>query len=316
MSLHEVNAATDINQQTERESRIHQWRSMVALNQEEIGTSNGNRDTASLPNDQAWSKRDQADENEANGVFTRRRKLFERGRAYRATLLKERREKINGRMMRKFNIIENLLFSNKNRIAVEEELVQFNYLFKMLLSIHEEYSQVLDDDERADEDDWFDDLDNKVCTFKRKIHSWLRSAETERKSSKGSSRSNESRQRKSSGSSRKSQSFHARELEERARIAKLLTEAEYIEQRQLAKNQVEMLKIQHEIAKNKARAEVYGKHDAKSIDGRSQLSDDKIDLAQRYQRRNIAQSFYTATEAMHCKRTMMPYMTLVMIEVT
>ena len=63
----------------------------------------------------------------------------------------------------------------------------------MLLSIHEEYNQVLDDDERTRKDDWFNDLDNKVCTFKKKIDSWLRSAERERKSSKGSSRSSESR---------------------------------------------------------------------------------------------------------------------------
>ena len=44
-----------------------------------------------------------------------------------------------------------------------------------------------------------------------------------------------------------------------------------------------MLKIQQKIAKSKARAEVYGKHDTKCIDGRSQLLDDKIDLAQRCQ---------------------------------
>ena len=59
-------------------------------------------------------------------------------------------------MVRKCSMIEDLL-SNKNRIAVEEELAQFNDLFKMLLNIHEEYSQVLDDDKRDDEDDWFDD---------------------------------------------------------------------------------------------------------------------------------------------------------------
>ena len=51
----------------------------------------------------------------------------------------------------------------------------------MLLNIYEEYSQVLDNDKRAGEDDWFDDLDNKVCTFKRNIHNWLRSVETERR---------------------------------------------------------------------------------------------------------------------------------------
>ena len=129
----------------------------MALNKEETGRSNGNRDTTSLLGDQIRSKRDQADENEVNDVSTRRRKLTEKGRACRATLLKERREKINGRMMRKCSIIEDLLFSNKNRIAVEEELAQFNDLFKMLLNIHEEYSQMLDDEERADEDDWSDD---------------------------------------------------------------------------------------------------------------------------------------------------------------
>ena len=35
----------------------------------------------------------------------------------------------------------------------------------------------------------------------------------------------------------------ARELEEKARIAELMAEAEYIEQRQLAENQAEMLKF-------------------------------------------------------------------------
>ena len=62
MSLHEVNAATDIDQQTEGESRIHQWRSMT-LNQRKTGLSNCNRDTTSLLGDQTWSKRDQSDEN-------------------------------------------------------------------------------------------------------------------------------------------------------------------------------------------------------------------------------------------------------------
>ena len=103
----------------------------MALNQEETGPSNGNRDTTNLLDNHTWSKRDQADENEVNDVSTRRRKFTEKIRAYIATLLKERREKINGRI-RKCSIIEDLLLSNKNRIAVEEEMAQFNYLFKIL----------------------------------------------------------------------------------------------------------------------------------------------------------------------------------------
>ena len=88
-----------------------------------------------------------------NGVSSRRRKLTEKGRAYRAIFLKKKREKINKRMIRKCSIIEYLFFSNKNRVAVEEELAQFNDLFRVLLCIHEEYSQVLDDYESSDEDD-------------------------------------------------------------------------------------------------------------------------------------------------------------------
>ena len=117
VSLHEIYAATDADQQTDGESRIHQWRSMT-LNQEETGLSNGKRDTASLLGDQTWLKRDQAGEDEMNEVSIGRRKLSEMGAAYRATLLKERREKISERMMRKCSIIEDCLFSNKNRIAV------------------------------------------------------------------------------------------------------------------------------------------------------------------------------------------------------
>ena len=48
-----------------------------------------------------------------------------------------------------------------------------------------------------------------------------------------------------------------------------MAEVEYIEQRQYAENQAEMLKIQQEIAKSKARAEVYGQLDTKSVDDRS-----------------------------------------------
>ena len=88
----------------------------MTLNQERTGSSNGNKDTTSLPSDQAWSKRDQADENEVNGVSTRRRKLKEKDRVYRATLLKERREKINGRMIEKCSIIEDLLFLKKTEL--------------------------------------------------------------------------------------------------------------------------------------------------------------------------------------------------------
>ena len=67
-------------------------------------------------------------------------------------------------------MIEDLLFSSKNIIAVEKEMKQFNDLFKMLLDAHQEYYQLLGDDKRGIDDDWFDDTDTQVCSFKRKAH--------------------------------------------------------------------------------------------------------------------------------------------------
>ena len=56
MSLHEVNAATDIDQQTKGEPSIHEWKA-ISLSQEEIGLSNGSRSTANMLGDQTWSKK-------------------------------------------------------------------------------------------------------------------------------------------------------------------------------------------------------------------------------------------------------------------
>lgn len=71
-------------------------------------------------------------------------------------------------LLRRCSTIEDLLFSTKNLVAMEEELAQLNYLVKMLMDTHEEDNVLLDDEARATDNDWFDDLDNQVCTFKRK----------------------------------------------------------------------------------------------------------------------------------------------------
>ena len=56
-------------------------------------------------------------------------------------------------MIRKYGTIENLLSSSANKIAVEEEMNHFNGLLKMLIDVHHDYNQLLDDDERVKDDD-------------------------------------------------------------------------------------------------------------------------------------------------------------------
>ena len=70
------------------------------------------------------------------GRATRSTSLTEKSLAYKKETLREMRRKINGRLIRKYSTIED--FSSKNIIHVEEEMRQFNYLFKMLLDAHQE----------------------------------------------------------------------------------------------------------------------------------------------------------------------------------
>ena len=72
----------------------------------------------------------------------------------------------------------------RSLVAVEEELAQFNDLFKMLLGTHEEYNALLEDEERAVDDDCFDDLASRVFAFKRKTLNWVNSVSKEQQSSR------------------------------------------------------------------------------------------------------------------------------------
>ena len=44
----------------------------------------------------------------------------------------------------------------------------------MLISVHKECNGILQDEERQQDDEWFDKIDAQEFSFKRKIHAWLR----------------------------------------------------------------------------------------------------------------------------------------------
>ena len=101
--------------------------------------------------------------------------------------LKEIRRKINGRRIRKYSTIEDLLFSSRNAIIVEKELGRFNNLFTMLLSVHEDCNGLLHDKERQQDDECFDEIDAQAFSFKRKTYAWLREVSEKKQSSRSSS---------------------------------------------------------------------------------------------------------------------------------
>ena len=149
-------------------------------------------------------------------VWTRRRRprnLTEKGVAHKLQTLKEKRRKINGRLIRQCSKSEDLLFSSQKTVISEEELGQFNELFKMLLSVHEECNGLHDEDRQQDKE-WVDEIDVQAFSFKRKIHAWLREVSEKKLSSRSSpkgsrsisSRSGRSKSLKSSKFSRETKS--------------------------------------------------------------------------------------------------------------
>ena len=46
-------------------------------------------------------------------------------------------------------------------------------------------------------------------------------------------------------------------MEEKAKLAELMAEVEFMQQRQMAENRAEQLRVQEKLAKAKARSEVY-----------------------------------------------------------
>lgn len=79
---------------------------------------------------------------------------------YMCDILRERRSKTNGTLIMKYAGIEELHFSVRYIVAVEEKMSQFNYLFKMLLPAHEEYNPLYKEETMIKDDEWFNEIHN------------------------------------------------------------------------------------------------------------------------------------------------------------
>ena len=79
---------------------------------------------------------------------------------YRRNTLEEKRGKFHSCLLWKSRAIDALLYSFQNMNTVREELHLFDDPFRMILEVHEEYHQLIEDKVRQEEDDaWFDKLD-------------------------------------------------------------------------------------------------------------------------------------------------------------
>ena len=127
--------------------------------------------------------------------------MTEKGRQYRLAVLEKRRSKLVARTIRKSSEIDDLMYSYQTSIIVKEELAQLNDISRMLLEMHEGQEEI---NEEYDDEIWFVNIDQKIFSFKHKVHNWLKGREKSRKSdqvSKCSSKSSSEYSSKSSGKS-------------------------------------------------------------------------------------------------------------------
>ena len=141
--------------------------------------------------------------------------------------------------------------------------------------MHQEYHSLLEDDEKLADEDWSEEVDEHVCTFKHKVCNWLKEAETEHSAKKAYSKKGS--KSTSSGSSRKTNSSNSIARSRCPNLAELMAEAEFMQQRQMAGNQSEQLRVQEKLAKANARSEDYESMERKGseVDQSKLLEDPK-----------------------------------------
>ena len=109
--------------------------------------------------------------------------------------IRDKRHRLYSRIMRKSDAIEDLLYSSKNKVVVEEELAQFNGILKLLVAAHEECKQYLEEEQINSSDEWLNEVDeeNDRCSegsSKTNSHSSGSSRKSSKSNSSANSKSN------------------------------------------------------------------------------------------------------------------------------
>ena len=144
-----------------------------------------------------------------------------------------------------------------NVMAVSEEFKQYDDLLKLFSGVQGEYHDKLHDDQQKADDFWFDEVDQKIFTFKHSVHNYLRENEEVMSRRSGSSRETKSSSSSSSSKSKKSgKSFKKQVINEKMKLAELESLASSRKQQKAKKLAVEEMKLEEELVKAKARVKV------------------------------------------------------------
>ena len=96
---------------------------------------------------------------------------------HQSSQLEEKRSRLYGRLIRKSNAVNDLLYSPRNVELVREQKFQVDDLFKMVTEVHKEYNALLPVEQQGKDEDWFDEIDDSMLQFNQKIHGWIKDVE-------------------------------------------------------------------------------------------------------------------------------------------
>ena len=171
-----------------------------------------------------------------DAVSRGKKKLTEKIRGLQLDELEKSRSNLHRKMTKETNTVEYMLYFFKNTEVVREQLQQSDDIFRMMLDIQKSYNSLLPPAEQKREEEWFEVLDHNICSFKWKIHSWIKDAEADRHAQLSSKWSVSTRDfcqtRLSGGSSSKASNISLRKkrgLGQEIKMAELMAEAEYME---------------------------------------------------------------------------------------
>ena len=106
-----------------------------------------------------FNKDEVSKEAEQLGRGQRKKKPTMKRIEYKTSLMKERRDMVYARLIRKCAAIEDLFYSSRNIAAVQEEMCQSNNQLKLLImSLHEEFHAMLEE-EKVENDEWIHMMD-------------------------------------------------------------------------------------------------------------------------------------------------------------
>ena len=180
-----------------------------------------------------------------------------KGRLYKLEVSKKSRVEQEKKVKRHLNHLESYVAEHPAE-PITNELETLDKLFNDYLVIHSECQKLMEtDEERQADDDSIDSLDRRVISLKRKVYQIK--SETYKSASLTASHHDQSKSSKASKSS-KGRSLKSVESEialERARLAELKVEADYLQQKQVLEAQSRNLELREKLAKAEAKLKVY-----------------------------------------------------------